>query len=431
MSSPNTRNTVAPTRRILQLTLAGMAAAVIAACGGGGVGAGGTGATASGTVNGFGSIIVNGVHYDLSSSTSVSGDDDVQGDRSDVNRGIKLGMEVEIESGDISCSTVTGTTVCRADATSITWGTEYKGPIVGNPATGSFSILGQDVLITDATLFIGGDSITTKAALAAGQVVEVHGRYNSATNKLTATLIEVKAANVAGYTGQFRFAGNLTAYTAPTNSAAGSATVGGVVLQVQSSADVRGAVLNSRVRVRIDSQATPTLSGAQYVADRIRSAVRDMRAYAGREGEVKGFVTELVATPTEVTFKVGTTSVRIIKANVSQAVLDVIAGQIANKTVEVEGRIGTDGVLVATKISLEDENELEIEITGTFTVSGNTLTVGGKVFDFSDPSAVTIRRGAATLAQTLTQWAGSRIEAKGVLQPDGVTIKLIRISRES
>ncbi|MDP4302869.1 DUF5666 domain-containing protein [Leptothrix discophora] len=431
MSSPNTRASVAPSRRILQLTLAGLSAAVIAACGGGGVGAGGTGATASGTVSGFGSIIVNGVHYDLDSTTSVSGDDDVQGDRSDVNRGIKLGMEVEIESGDISCSTATGTSVCRANASSISWGTEYKGPIVGNPATGSFSILGQDVLVTPATLFIGGDSITTKAALAAGQVVEVHGRYNSATNKLSATLIEVKARNVASYTGQFRFAGNLTAYVAPTNTTAGSATVGGINLEVGSGSDVRGTVLNTRVRVRINSQATPTLPGAQYVADRIRSAERDMTKYAGREGEVKGIVTNLVATPTEVTFKVGTTSVKIIKANVSQAVLDVIAGQIGNQTVEVEGRIGTDGVLVATKISLEDENELEIEITGTFTVSGNTLTVGGKAFDISDPSAVSIRRGAATLALTLTEWAGARVEAKGVLQPDGVTIKLIRISRES
>jgi hypothetical protein len=64
----------------------------LAACGGG-VGAGGTGSFASGPITGFGSIIVNDVHFD-DSSARVETDDGSGRSRED----LRLGMVVEIEA---------------------------------------------------------------------------------------------------------------------------------------------------------------------------------------------------------------------------------------------------------------------------------------------------------------------------------------------
>lgn len=429
----------------LQLGVIALAAAIAAACGGGGVGSEGTGITAgysSGTVTGFGSIVVNGVHYDLSASTDVRGDDDLSGPTDDSNRGVKIGMEVEIESGAVNCATTAGETRCRANATSVSWGTEFKGPIVGNPASGSFMILGQSVLINDATIFVGKGAIDTKAELAAGQVVEVHGRFNRATNELTATLIEVEAPDVASFDGEFRFAGELTQFTAftpasgATPAVPGSATVAGVTLEIRASTEVRGATLGKRVRVRIDPKVTTT--SADWVAERIRSAGRDLRDHAGREGEIKGVTSGFVLNTagTVATFLVDGMPVSVARADVSDAAWTLVLGLgSAAATVEVEGHIGSDGVLIVRKVELEDDDQFEIELTGTLTFSGNTLTIGDRTFDFTGGGVeVRLLNGTSVTvdaAGVLSRFAnGQRVEVKGFLQPDGVTTKLVRIKLE-
>ncbi|HET9204789.1 MAG TPA: DUF5666 domain-containing protein, partial [Burkholderiaceae bacterium] len=74
-----------------------MCAALLAACGGGGgVGTGGTGSFASGPITGFGSIIVNDVHYD-DSQARVETDDGSARSRDD----LRLGMMVEIEADEV------------------------------------------------------------------------------------------------------------------------------------------------------------------------------------------------------------------------------------------------------------------------------------------------------------------------------------------
>jgi hypothetical protein len=85
----------APTIRadwIRRLSIAvSICAALLAACGGGGVGTGGTGSFASGPITGFGSIIVNDVHYD-ESQARVEADDGSTRNPDD----LRLGMVVEV-----------------------------------------------------------------------------------------------------------------------------------------------------------------------------------------------------------------------------------------------------------------------------------------------------------------------------------------------
>ena len=76
--------------------------ALAAACGGGGgVDTGGTGATVSsysvGRISGFGSIVVNGVHFDESGASIV--DDDGAPHRRDE---LQLGMTVNVDAGGLT-----------------------------------------------------------------------------------------------------------------------------------------------------------------------------------------------------------------------------------------------------------------------------------------------------------------------------------------
>src|SRR5882672_5247196 len=92
-------------RLVLRGLAAWLAAGVVIACGGG-VGTGGTGAFASGPITGFGSIIVEGVHFD-ETTARIEGDDDAARDRSE----LRLGTMVEVQSGEIRDGAATASQV--------------------------------------------------------------------------------------------------------------------------------------------------------------------------------------------------------------------------------------------------------------------------------------------------------------------------------
>jgi hypothetical protein len=135
-------------RRALLIVFAGVLAG---ACGGGGgialgpsdggVGSGGTGAVASvvasGPIEGFGSIIVNGVRYEI---------DTARAELRDTSQ-LKLGMTVQI-TGTVSTDLRTGT------ASVVTSTTQAKGPVSNLDRTGrSFTVLGLRVTVDETTVF--------------------------------------------------------------------------------------------------------------------------------------------------------------------------------------------------------------------------------------------------------------------------------------
>lgn len=183
-------NASTPTQSLLsrRSLLAGAAASVAASllgCGGGdglaGVGTGGTGSFSSGPIRGFGSIVVNGVRYD-EASAQVVGDAGAAFSRTD----LRLGMVVDVNGSDVTTS---GTGQRRATATSISVRSEIEGPISTiDPGRGSFTVLGQQVQVTAATVF-DDDLRGGLASLAVGQIVEVYG-YQQAAGQYLATRID-------------------------------------------------------------------------------------------------------------------------------------------------------------------------------------------------------------------------------------------------
>lgn len=167
----------------------------LAACGGGGdqlagVGSGGSG-VASGSVSGFGSVIVDGVEYDDSSASRQT-----QGaDGSSVNAQLKLGQRVRL--------VYSGSRV----ASSIEIQAQLLGPVSAAPsAAGLLRVMGQPVRVvesaSDASLSTPTvlDGYAAAADINAGDDVEVHGvwTYDAtlASQVLVASRIEKRAATV-------------------------------------------------------------------------------------------------------------------------------------------------------------------------------------------------------------------------------------------
>ncbi len=185
-----------PLRTTLTATFTAVAAAVLlVACGGGG-GGDGTAAMAStpadagtavstalhlsGTVTGFGSVIIDGQKFD-DSAANVKIDTNPAAPDSATLSDLKLGMQVE---GTVSNGTLTDVVV-RASA---------RGTVgLVNLTLGTFTVLQQTVSVATTgatpTVFEG---LSGLAALAVGDVVEVHGTVD-ANKQIVATRVERKA----------------------------------------------------------------------------------------------------------------------------------------------------------------------------------------------------------------------------------------------
>ncbi|MEY8879297.1 MAG: DUF5666 domain-containing protein [Leptothrix sp. (in: b-proteobacteria)] len=407
----------------LQLGVIAIAAALAVACGGGGVGSNSTGSAGgftSGTVTGFGSIIVNGARYDDSTATgSITGDDDSSVQASS----IKLGMEVEIEhSGVFTCPADT-TQLCKASASSISYGASLSGPVSANTAVltgglvtgGTLTLLGQTVVLTDATIFVGFGT-TGFDSTYAGQV-EVHGIFDNATGQLTATRVEAKSNLLA-----FRLRGLVSGLdTVKQTALIGNQTVS---FKENLSAQFASLVSGAVVRVKLDPVKN---TDGNWVATKLKTKKHEH--VNGEHAELEGTVASL-ATEGK-TFKVnGVTvdysSTSLVYENGSAADLSV-----AGARVEVKGDF-VNGTLVATKIEfkkpgdkLKGNLEYHVTVTAAIAPTATTFTAtnsSGTSFTF-DIGALVITPGIVAV--------GNSVEIKGYLAADGTTIVVKSVKSDS
>ncbi|MCG3774043.1 MAG: hypothetical protein JW395_0860 [Nitrospira sp.] len=161
-----------------------------------GCGSGGGGATtgtasgssaASGTITGFGSVIVNGKKFETNgASVMVDGQPVLSCTVNSVEQcGLKEGMTVKV-SGTFSGSSHRASTITQEDT--------LEGPIQAkDPAKSTLTILGQTVVVEeDTTKFDDTVPATTFASLVVGNVVEVSGFVKS-DGTIVASFIEQKA----------------------------------------------------------------------------------------------------------------------------------------------------------------------------------------------------------------------------------------------
>ena len=382
----------------------------VTACGGGGGGGStvsgvntvGTGSFTSGSISGFGSVIVNGVRFDDSAAA-------VKEEDGDDARELKLGMMVAINSSVISAGST-------ATASTITFVSELEGAIEPGRTTDSFVVHGVKVLITKTTVCDVGTT-TGCVSLKTGDFVEVFGSFAASTATapatLTATRIELQKAPAF-----LKLRGAISNL----NTANKTFTIGtqtATVTYAAIAASVPASLTNGLV-VRVKVKAAKTPDGL-YEAVRIQ--VPGERKMEDRdEAKIEGRIT--TATDTSKTF-----SVNGFKVDASNASLPAggTASLVVGVQIEVEGKI-VNGVLVANKVKLQAENEKpegNNELHGTPTgldKTAQTFTLRGVTVDYSSAKFDKV---------TLADFSNPKlvIEVKGNLSADGskVIAKVIKL----
>jgi hypothetical protein len=363
----------------------------VVACGGGGGDSSSSSGTVtptasvySGSISGFGSVIVNGVRFGTVGATTV--DDDGAEVRLD---DLRIGMRVTV-SGSADDSTGRGT----ATKLSLSHGT--TGAITSiDTSADTLVLLGQTVTTDASTIYEG---VTAFDLLEVGDVIEVYGVLQS-DNTVLATLIETKSAPTG-----IRLVGRMSAL----DTTAKTFSVGGITVNY-TSATVTGNLGNGK-RVKIKA-ASDALVGSVLTATSVKvneGAANGETVAANTYLKLEGVVETLPDSN-------GLLTVSGTPVNVSSATGKAIITAVG-QLIEVKGT--WDGsVLQATKVEAEDESNDRNELFGAVSElqpsSGipTAIVVHGVTVDVSS-AVFTNGKTAANLA------VGSYVEIKGYVVGD-------------
>jgi hypothetical protein len=370
------------TPRRLEWMLAAFAAAMVAACGGGGGGGGGGegptggidrgGSTlAQGPINGFGSVIVNGVRYSTTGATVTI--DDQPGTESD----LRVGQVVRVE-GTVNADGITGT------ARKISFNDEVEGPVQGiDLAASRFVVLGQTVRVGAATSFDDSISPRSLAGLQVGERVEVSGLVG-ADGVIAATRVERKPASA----------------TVEVKGTAGSVDTTARRLGIgQLQVDYSGATLSGFGAGQPQNgdlvEAYGTVSGTGIlVASRLEKRSASLPGSVNDDADLEGLVTRFVsAADFDVAGQRVTTTAATRYDGGSAADLTL------NANVEVEGDFDASGRVVATEIEFRRDSDVELsgQIESVNAAGGTLVVLGATVRTtsltrFEDKSAANVER---------------------------------------
>ena len=313
---------------------------VLASCGGGGSGNGVAGIDRTGvpviasygTVSAFGSVVVNGVHYDTNQATFTI--DDNPGVSTDLAIG-----HVVLVRGTLNANRATGV------AASVSFENNVAGPVTSIDLVANTAVvLGQLVRVSAHTSFAPGIQPRSLAGIAVGDILEVSGLVWS-DESISATRIGRRQPG-----GEFQVTGlALASQLAPVRS-----FFIGALLVNYSAAQVSGipssqVVNGDRVRVR------GTLSNGLLMATRVQPRINALGGASGESRHVEGVITRFgsaadfdvarlkVRTGSQISFEGGTAASLALSVKVA-----------------VEGTLDDSGALVASKVEVRQSAPLRV-----------------------------------------------------------------------
>lgn len=362
----------------------------------GGIGSGGTGSYTNGPISGLGSIIVNGVRYDVDSATLLSEDKALP-----VPDDLQIGVVVEVDGGVVTLGS--GGAVARAQATRVRYATELVGEVTnlvpGSGRPDAITVMGQPVTINAQT-------VLPASGLALTDKVVVHGLPSP--SGFTATRVDVPPVAPTEY----KLSGpvgvvNLTSFT-----------VGVVPQTVRFSGALPAGVSPGKyVRVRVSS--TPFAANT-WTAVAGGIAVRAPFVSEPREARLEGVIAGYS--------RVGTTASGVI--NGTPVDFSAVVGQLAladGLRVEVEGAY-RDGVLVASAARVDDDSTPaagRVELHGRI----SSLMTGPKTFVLRNITVVYAGVPNANIEPGLLV-NGACVEVKGTTV-NATQVTAIEVKRDS
>lgn len=398
-------------RKIALFAAATAVGALLSACSpgggnatdGGGGGITGTGVTAStvGTVTGFGSVVVSGVHYTARSGATVL----VEGKSGATEADLQPGMTVVI-SGDFNSASRSGRYAV------IEYRSDLKGQVQSvDLVKSSFTVLGQTVLVDAATIF---DGLSDLSLLATGTTVEVSG-----SNSLSGQLLATRVYRLAAPDSQVRIKGSVTA------TGSGTFTINGQQIAVTAQTTLVSPLTATEISAA-DSrflEVTGSLSGSTIIAERIERLDLTTENPDGVRLDLKGIVVSVSGSSLLLNSPKGQLTVNSSGAVVTNGTLGGIQ---PGTTLEAAGFM-SGGILVAATIALEQENDIRLagDISGidltakSLTVNGISAMVSEQTV-FRDSSSIKLRNlDLASLG------IGDHIETGGYLDSSVAPARLI------
>ncbi len=351
-----------------------------------------------GDIQGFSSIILNGVTVNTDSATfRIEG---VTGTQAD----LRQGQQVLLISDD------TG-----ANAVEVLYRANIKGELTQVSGvdialgTGTLVVLGQTVLVDAATAYFDTDL----PSLAAGQLLEVSGTVN-ADGDLVASFIELQPS-----LDEYKVVGTIS------NAGANGFSLNALNVDTSGAtlADFNGSPANGDV-VEVKAAPPGFTAPDQLVATRVErlpqvsvgtGALANLEGFIDRFDGADDFAVQAVPVTTD-----GSTTYR----NGSAASLAL------GVKVEVEGSTGDDGVLVATRVTIQRTEAVRAEgPIEALDAANETLTVLGVTFVTRDSLRLEDDSSADVDPLTFVDLGiGDEVEIRGYL--DGDTVVATRIERE-
>lgn len=302
-----------------------------------------------GTIDGFGSVIVGGVHFDSDGATfSVD-------DRAGAQADLRVGQVVTVKGSHDGAEGV---------ALEIIYDVNVEGTVTAVDASaGTLTVLGQ-VITTDAmTVFEALDLAT----LSTGVRVEVSG-YASGNGSILATYVALD--------DQDQDDEELSGTLAQLDTGAQTFRIGQQTVSYASltSMDLDGASLANGLSVEVEGR----LSGDIFVASSIEAEERDFEEET--ELEMQGVILAVNSETQEITVN----GLTVRYDDETEFEHGGIAALVVGARVELEGYVDADGVLIAEEIEFEDTVEIKLEgqvqatTATTVTVMGVEVTVDAR-----------------------------------------------------
>ncbi len=388
-------------KRIVPLVLITLLSVSCGSSGGGGNTSGGIGGTgiSQGTIEGFGSVIVNGVKFNTDNATFTV--DDNPGTQAD----LAIGMVVRVDVND------DGTT-----ANHVEFESEVEGPVEGgrDDANNTLTVLGRTVIVDDNTKIEDrlGNAIPFNT-LNNDDMLEVSGLVLS-DDRVQATRIERRDDRFINDVTEVELKGKIKLLNAPPDTF----VIGTQVINYS------GVTFNGTLADGLFVEVKGTRNASNVlIATRIDQE-DGLGTTENQHVEIEGMVNAPFTNSTS--FSVGGQAVSTSASTIFESgASDDLA---ANVRIEVEGTI-TGGVLVAKKVQFRGNRikiEGKVQITST---PPNTVTIMGIPVRVN---SVTEMNDKSSLNDTDFNFSdiqvGQRLELRGYLT--GGVVVATRVDRE-
>lgn len=309
-----------------------------------------------GRITNFGSIIVNGIRFDVDNASFIR-----DGAPSSGQAEYSVGEFITIK-GSID---ITGN---RGVAEEVTFNNEVEGAVTASTTDNkTIEILGQAVNTDQLTVFIGFELLSD---LIPGNIVEVSGVKN-ATGIIQATSIKFKENSFVDGVTENDIKGSISSLNQTTKTF----TINNLIIEY-ANASLEGfnqqAIQNGQF---VEVKSNSAIVANTLIATRVELENEYQDLDEDTEAEIEGYVTRYVSaldfdvnglrvtTNSETSFKNGTA------ANIAMSTF-----------LEIEGKVTATGVLLANKIEFK-ETESNTELEGrieTIDVAAKQLVVSGK-----------------------------------------------------